>query len=191
MKTRKKRNKYLVLFITLFIIGMIISLIYFNSLKKEEINVFINSIKTNDFLSKPINNITNHLKILSVITIFSVIFIGFPICSGLIISEGFDFFFRLIILYKTYKIKGSIYALLYYLINNLIYIMLLYIIFKKIIIICRKIYKYKVKNDNSNISDIYLIIYKIIYLIIFIFISDVIIYLYSSKILNMFAFLLK
>ena len=83
MKNNKYKNKTLKLFIGLFLVGIITSILYFNYLDKDDLNIFIKAIKESNILDKPINNITNHLKILSVITMFSIIFIGFPLCSGL------------------------------------------------------------------------------------------------------------
>lgn len=186
MKNNKYKNKTLKLFIGLFLVGIITSILYFNYLDKDDLNIFIKAIKESNILDKPINNITNHLKILSVITMFSIIFIGFPLCSGLIISEGFDLFFRVLLLYKSYKVKGIIYGVLYYLINNLIYILLLYIIFKRIIIICKKIYKYKIKKEIINLNEIYHLLIKIIYIIIIIFISDLLLYYYGSSLIKVF-----
>ena len=191
MKTKHKNSKYFKLFIVLIIIGFISSYIYFNNIKSEDLNIIINNVKESNILLNPINNITNHLKILSVISIFSVIFIGLFISFGLIISEGFDLFFRTLLLYKIYKFNGILYALIYYLINNLIYLLILYIIFKKVILISKKIYKYKIKKEVINLNEIYLLIIKILYLIIFIFINDIIINLYGSKILKLFAFFIK
>ena len=185
MKTIKYKNKTFKLFIGLFIIGIIVAILYFNYLNKNDLYIFIKSIKESNILNKPLNNIVNHLKILSVITVFSIIFIGFPLCSGLIISEGFDLCFRILLLYKSYKIKGIIYGILYYLVNNLVFIFLLYIIFKKIIIICKKIYKYKIKKESINLNEIYLLLIKITYLIVLIFIFDIFLYYYGSHILKL------
>ena len=184
MKLTKKTNKYLKVFIILFVIGIFISFIYFNSLNNSDINRFINIIKNNRILFKVENNAIYHLKILSVITIFSILFIGIPIFIGLIIKEGFILFFRVILLYKIYKFKGVIYALLHYITGNLIYLILTYIIFKKIIIIGKKLYLYKFKNQNININEIYNLLLKCIYIIIIIFINDLLIYLYQSNIIN-------
>lgn len=191
MKTSKKMSKCFKLFTLLFLIGVIIGTIYCFNIKKDELKTIIDSIKTSNIIYKPLNNITDHLKILSVISLFSIIFIGLPISSGLIISEGFTFIFRVFVLYKSFKIKGIIYSLIYYLICNGLYIFFLYIIFKRIILICKKIYKSKIKNETFNSSEIYNILSKIIFTIILIFISDLLIYFYADYILKIFAFLFK
>lgn len=191
MKPSKRKSKCIKLFIVLFIVGIVISVLYFNNLEKEEINILLDSVKSSNIIYKPINNITNHLKILSVISLFSIIFIGLPICAGLIISEGFSFTFRLLLLYKLYKFKGLTYSIIYYLVGNLIYIYLLYIIFKRICLICKKIYKLKIKNESFNYTEIYNLLIKVIYIIIIILISDILIYFYGDNILKIFAFLTK
>ena len=191
MKTSKRKSKCFKLFILLFLIGIIIGIIYCSNIKKDELKTILESVKSSDIIYKPLNNITDHLKILSVISLFSIIFIGLPISSGLIISEGFTFIFRIYILYKSYKIKGIIYSLIYYLICDGLYIFFLYIIFKRIILMCKKLYRLKIKNESFNSSEIYNILLKILYLIIFIFITDILVYFYADNILKIFAFLIK
>lgn len=191
MRNFKKKNKYIKLFIFLFLIGASLSYIYFNTINHDKLDILIKSVTESNILLKPINNITDHFKILSLITLFSMIFIGVPICMGLVISEGFTFFFRIILLYKAYKIKGIFYALIYYVLNNVFFVLITYIIFRKIIYIAKRIYKYKFKNENFNFNEIYNVLIKIIYLIVFMFIIDALTYLNVGKLLNIFAFLLK
>lgn len=191
MNTNIKKNKYLKFFIMFYVLGIIISIFYFYNIDKDKINIIVTSIKENNLLLNPINNIINHLKILSVTSLFTMIFIGIPIFIGLIISEGFISFFRFIVLYKTYKMKGIIFGLIYYILNNLFYIIFLYIIFRKLIILAKKIYRLIIKKENINFSEIYNILHSIIYIIIIIFIIDSLTFFYTPKILKIFAFLLK
>lgn len=191
MNTNIKKNKYLKFFIMFYVLGIIISIFYFYNIDKDKINIIVTSIKENNLLLNSTNNIINHLKILSVTSLFTMIFIGIPIFIGLIISEGFISFFRFIVLYKTYKMKGIIFGLIYYILNNLFYIIFLYIIFRKLIILAKKIYKLIIKKENINFSEIYNILHSIIYIIIIIFIIDSLTFFYTPKILKIFAFLLK
>lgn len=191
MKASNKKYKYIKLFLALFIIGCIVGIIYFNNLSNKNVDELVNAIKNENIIFKPINNITNHLKILSVISLFSLIYIGLPLSLGLIISEGFIFFIRINILYQAYKISGIFYGLIYYIVCNLLYIYFLYIIFKRVVIICKKIYKLKLKNESFNFNEILQLLNRNIYIIIIIFISDILIYLYADNILKTFAFLLK
>ena len=97
MKTKKKKTSIVIkLYIICFIVGYIIAFLFYNSLNKTEINDIVNSIKVNQILFKPVNNSITHLKILSVILLLSFFYIGFIIFLGLIISEGFKIFLRII-----------------------------------------------------------------------------------------------
>ena len=98
MKNNKSNSKYFRLFLAFFLVGIILSIIYFNNMDKSKLDILINSIKESNIILKPINNITEHLKLLSLIALFSIILIGVPICFGLIVSEGFTCFFRILLL---------------------------------------------------------------------------------------------
>ena len=191
MKLRKIKNKYFKFFSLCFLFGFVLALIYYININKNELDILINNILYNKSLYMITNNMVNHLKILCVILCFSFVFIGFPIYIGLIISEGFSFFLRILILYKIYKVRGVIYSLIYYLINNGIYIFLLYLLSKKIINIIKLIYTYKVKQEQIKFEQLLVIINRTILIIIFIFINDLILYLYGFKLIKIFAFLLK
>ena len=191
MKLRKIKNKYFKFFSLFFLFGFVLALIYYININKNELDILINNILYNKSLYMITNNMVNHLKILCVILCFSFVFIGFPIYIGLIISEGFSFFLRILILYKIYKVRGVIYSLIYYLINNGIYIFLLYLLSKKIINIIKLIYTYKVKQEQIKFEQLLVIINRTILIIIFIFINDLILYLYGFKLIKIFAFLLK
>ena len=113
------------------------------------------------------------------------------ILIGLIITEGFTFILRILIYYRIYKFKGIFYALIYYFFNNLVYLYLLYVLLKKTALICKKIYKYKFREESFKYDEIFSYLFKSIIIIIIIFISDILIYFYGSNILKLFAFLLK
>lgn len=191
MIKKLKKRKYFSLFLMLFLIGTIISIFYYNSLSKEDVLVITSNIKDDSIIKYINNNTIDHLKILSIITLFSLIFIGTPVLFGLIISEGFNLSFRIIFLLKIYKFNGLLYGLIYYLINNGIYLYLLYILYKRVIKVFKKLYSYKFKNETINYYEINSFILRNIGIIIIIFISDFIIYKYGYNLLKLFAFLIK
>lgn len=181
-------NKKFKLFIYLFIFGIILGLIYYNHLDINKIKTISNSIKNNNNIS--INNV-EHVKLLSFISLFSFIYIGILFLFGAIVSEGFIFIIRILILYKTNKVKGLIYGLIYYLFNNIFYLIFVYLFFKKIINIIKEIYIFKKKRELSRLNIIFDNINRIIILIILVFSFDLTTYHFFSKIINLFAFLLK
>lgn len=178
------KNKIIKLFIICFIIGYILAFLFYYSLDKIELKSLISAVKNSNILFKTSNNIINHLKILSVTVLLTLIFVGVPIFIGLIISEGFKICLRLIILFKIYKLKGIIYGLIYTLINNGIYLLILIFIFKKIIKIAKALYLYKIKKENINFNYLFNNYIRIITLIIFTLIFDTLIYLYGNYLLN-------
>lgn len=183
-KHLKLKNKLIKVFFICLIIGSLLSLLFYFSLDKKEINSIISAVKDNKILFSVTNNTTNHLKILSVAILLSYFFIGLPLYIGLIISEGFKITLRIVILLKIYKFRGIIYAILYTIINNGIYLVLLTFIFKKIIKITRMLYKNKFKKEVLNYNLLYNYFISAISLVIIIFISDLIIYLYGNSLLN-------
>ena len=182
-KISKHKRKILKLFIVCFAIGFIIAIFFYNSLEKTEIKKLVNQIKINKVLFTPVNNTINHIKILAVILLLSYFYIGLPLFIGLIISESFKIFLRLIFLYKIYEFNGLIYGLLYTLINNGFYIFILIYMFKNIIKIFKIMYKNKIKKENMDYRLVYRILIKSIIYIIIIFISDLLLYLYGNKII--------
>ena len=185
MNKKLKKNRILKIFVTCFMIGVLIALIYFKNISKDNLKYIINNIKNSDFiLSINNNNLIDHLKLISISSLFSLILIGLPIFIGILISEGFNIFIRILFMYKTYKIKGIIYSLIYLLINNGLYIIILYFILNKIIKIVSYLFKYKLKNEPINYNKIYIYLKKIIYLIIINFIYDYLLYLYGNNLLN-------
>ena len=180
----KKNHKIIKLFIFCFIIGFIIAYLFYHKIDKKDLNIIINNIKTNNILFNIENNSINHLKILSLIILFSLIFIGFPIFIGLLIGEGFNISLNFILFNKIYQFKGIIYILYYSFLNCFIYILILLILFKRIINITKALYKYKFKGESLNSSYIYTNLVKCIYLIIINLIIDYLLYLYGYNILR-------
>ena len=185
------KSKIIKAFIICFIIGFILSILFYLSLDKTEIKSLVESVRNSNILFKTSNNIVNHLKILSVIILLNFIFIGIPLYIGLLISESFRIFLRLIILNKIYKFKGIIYGIIYTVINNGIYIIMLLFILKKLLKIIKILCKNKFKKENINYSILYSCFINVITLVIIIFISDTVIYLYANKLLNIFIKLCK
>ncbi|MBR5662671.1 MAG: hypothetical protein IKX00_03335 [Bacilli bacterium] len=191
IKLNKKSRKIIRLFIICFLIGSLVAFIFYSNLNKDDLNNIINNIKENNILFNIENNSINHLKILSVSVLFSLIFIGLPIFTGILIGEGFNIFLKVLLIHKIYKFKGIIYVVLYLMINYGFYIFILFIIFKKILNIIKNLYKYKIKKETINYNSIYNNLVKCIILIIINFIFDYILFLYSFNLLAIFKQICK
>lgn len=186
-----KTNKKIKLFIILFIFGIILGFIYINHFNKKELINISNCIKNNKCNLIITNNAINHIKLLSFVTLFSYIYIGVLFLFGTIISEGFIFVLRILIYYKIKHMKGLLYALIYYFLNNILYLILLFILFKKIINIVKQIYIYRKKKEISRLNIVLDNVIRSIFIILLIFGTDLLIYNFFPKILKLFAFLLK
>ncbi len=97
------KNKSFKFFIICLLIGFLLSIIYYFSLKSSELKTVLDSINNNNPFFYIINNSIEHIKVLSLIVLLSYIYIGFPLFIGLIISEGFKIFIKFIFMYKLYK----------------------------------------------------------------------------------------
>jgi hypothetical protein len=191
IKPRKQERKIIKIFIICFLIGCLISFIFYKNLNKNDLDLIIDNIKENNILFNIENNSINHLKILSISLLFSLIYIGLPILTGLLVGESFSVFLKLLLINKIYKIKGIIYMFFYTLLNYGFYIFILLIIFKRIINIIKHLYKSRFKKETLNYNLIFNNLINSIILIIINFIYDYLLFLYGSNILNIFKSLCK
>lgn len=190
-KLFKTKNKIIKLFIICFLIGALISFIYFKNISKEDLNIIINNIKENELFFNVNSNAFDHLKLLSLILLFSLMFIGMPIFVGLIVGESFSLLIRFFFAYKAYKFKGVIYILLLTIFDYGIYIFILYLLFRLINKIIYTLYKYKIKNEIINYNQIYLYLKRGMYLIIINLIYDYLLCLYGIHLLKLFRYICK
>ena len=191
IKPRKQERKIIKIFIICFLIGSLIALIFYKNIDKDNLNIIINNIKENKTFFNIENNSINHLKLLSICVLFSLIYIGLPILTGLLVGKGFSIFLKILLINKIYKIKGIIYMFFYTLLNYGFYIYILLILFKRIINIIKHLYKNKFKKETLNYNLIFNSLISSIILIIINFIYDYLLFLYGSNILNIFKSLCK
>ena len=191
IKPRKQERKIIKIFIICFLIGSLIALIFYKNIDKDNLNIIINNIKENKNFFNIENSSVNHLKLLSICVLFSLIYIGLPILTGLLVGEGFSVFLKILLINRIYKIKGIIYIVFYILLNYGFYIFILLILFKRIINIIKHLYKNKFKKETLNYNLIFNNLISSIILIIINFIYDYLLFLYGSNILNIFKSLCK
>jgi len=179
-------------FLGFFLIGIVLSIIYYSNMNKSDLNNVLYNIKNNKYLI--LNNHEDmlfHLKIISIILVFNFIHIGIFFFFGLIITEGYKFMIKTLFFLKVFKNSGLIYYLIYYLITNLIYLVLLYTLLKKVIKISKLFFKKEIKKENINYLDIINLTKHSVYTLLLIVATDFIIFQNYKHIAKLFAFLLK
>ena len=193
MQIRKYyRTKILKAFIFFILMGILVGFIYFSNINQDDLKIILNNVKNDNLIIlNNHNDITDHLKITSLIITFNFVYIGTVLFAGLLICEGFKLIIKSIFMYKIYKFSGLVYYLSYYFITSIIYLVLLYFIFKKIIKVTKLFYKKHIKGETINYLNIINETRVMIYHLILITISDFIIYLNYQNIAKLFAFLLK
>lgn len=183
------KNKYLVLFLSILIffgiiVGLYLGIANINYLKEEVISY------TSNIANQSYNYLFFHffLVVMSIITSFFAI--GIPLLCTIIFYEGMSVGFLIGIFTVSYGFPGCLFSLIFIIITKLFYIIALLFLFSKCLGIGRKmIGKYLYKTDPSII---------VIHLLkgcacvtVGILIYDILIALFGSKIVALFAFLLK
>lgn len=182
-------HKNYLLFVVIVIgIGILVGILYYQFLNqsiKENVILTLSNISNFKF-----NNIIKDLIIMSLLLISSFFIIGIPLGIFYIFYESFSLGFLLNALYATFKIKGIIYFLLYFIINKLIVLLLMIFFIKKIINISRYIIGYLIYRKDSTIKDKIMINFKkCLYTIIIVLVVNLVIYVISPGIFSKFALL--
>ena len=171
-------------------IGILTGILYYQFLdenSKNNIALTITNYKNFKF-----NNVLKDLIIMSLLLVSSFFIIGIPLSIFYIFYESFSLGFLLNTFFVSYKIKGIIYFILYFIINKLIILLLMIFFIKKIINISRYIIGYLVYRKDSTIKDKIMLNFKnCLYSILIIFIINIFLYFISPYISSKLTFLLK
>ncbi len=181
------KKKYVKIFSFIYLISLIISFILYSKLNNPTILDNIKNI-TQYLNTNHINFIFNHLIIISIFLISSIFLIGIIIFPLYFLFELITINFNLIVLFNIYKLKGLIFGFIYTFLTKFIYLIFILLIYKKLI----KILKQFISKNSSDSLTIFLkknIISIFIYLII-IFLNDLLIYLFLTKILSKLLFII-
>ena len=190
MRTSYSKKIYLLLTI-IFVIGTICGFLllrYTNNSYSiqviEKCSYYLNNVSNNYYF------IIEHIIILSIILVLSLLIIGLPLALLYSFYNGVSCGFIINVLFRIAGFKGILYSFIYIIFTKLIYIVLL-IIFLKVIIkisISTTTYFFK-KNKNAiiNINNYYK---KALIIFILIIINDILVYLYIHNVLSIFQFLI-
>lgn len=189
IRTSIKNNQKLLKWLLFFILfGILIGFILYE--------------KTGDTATRELSNITAYLKdnhinyivlhlfILSLIIMGSLTIIGIVIIPIYLVFEISCITYSILAFVSIYNFSGFIYGFLYNIITKLVFIILLLCLFKKLITIIKiliNLYLNKEITEEYNIKNY---LKKISIFILTIFLNDIFIYLWASKILLKLAFIL-
>lgn len=184
-------NKQFLVFVSaILIMGILSGILYYYSLDQSiKDNVIITM---NSFNVSGINNILRHVVILSIITVSSMLIIGFPLSLFYLYYEGIGIGFTLTVFTILSGMKGLLYSIIYIIFTKALFIFLLFISIKKILNISKLIVNYMVNKNSEKIKSNLIYNFKnLIYVILLIILNDIIIYFFSDNVLNLFAFLIN
>ena len=183
-------KNYLLFAVIVIGLGILIGILYYQFLDENSKNNIVLTITNyNNF---KFNNVLKDLIIMSLLLVSSFFIIGIPLSIFYLFYESFSLGFLLNTFFATFKIKGIIYFLLYFISNKLIVLLLMIFFIKKIINISRYIIGYLIYRRDSTIKDKIMINFKkCLYSILIIFIINIILFFISPYINSKLAFLLK
>lgn len=183
-------KNYLLFAVIVIGLGSLVGILYYQFLDENSKNNIVLTITNyNNF---KFNNVLKDLIIMSLLLVSSFFIIGIPLSIFYLFYESFSLGFLLNTFFATFKIKGIIYFLLYFISNKLIVLLLMIFFIKKIINISRYIIGYLIYRRDSTIKDKIMINFKkCLYSILIIFIINIILFFISPYINSKLAFLLK
>ncbi len=190
MQIINRHKKYLLFVITLIALGILAGVLYYYFLESQTKEEVLNTIS--NFNNFRYNAILKDLTIMSLLLISSFFIIGIPFSFFYLFYEGISFGFLLNIFYLTFKIKGIIYILIYFIINKFLTLLLMFIFILK----CTRISRYMVgaiiyPKETPIKEKIFNSFKSNLYVIVFIFIINVILYFTTPFIFNKLTFLIK
>ncbi len=184
-------HKNYLLFVVIVIgIGILAGILYYQFLDVNSKNNIALTIANLDSLK--FNNILKDLIIMSILLVSSFFIIGIPLSIFYLFYESFSLGFLFNIFFASFKIKGIICFLLYFIINKFLVLILMIFFIKKIINIGRYIIGYLIYRKDSTIKEKIMINFKkCLYSILIILFINIFLYFISPYINGKLAFLLK
>lgn len=175
----------------MLILGFFLGLIFFKKLIKTsslipELENFSTYFQTNH-----LNFILSHFLTISILITSSLTLIGLILFPIYFLYLGFILSFNISSLTHIFGLNGFIFSLIYLLITKMLYIAIISFIFRKILNIVHLLKKYffnKEANLSYGLKKNFCLLYFSLFLI---FLNDLFIYIFGSKILQKLAFLIK
>ena len=189
----KRNSKVFKFIITLIILGLISGIILYLNLSKETKEIIVNTLVNlnKNLTTTKQNNIIYHLFIISIFILISLTLILYPLTFFYLFYEILSFGFILSYYFSNFGIGGTIYSLIYFLLNKAFFLLILIYVSIVSYNLITKIIKALMKKDNISVRELYQNFFlKILISSLFILIIDIIIYFFGNKILSLFQFLL-
>lgn len=189
MWTGLSKKMYIFLSIIL-VIGMIVGIVFVISLDESTKEILFLNI--NEYLQSKgsINGILEHIILLSILLVLSILLIGGPLIIFFIFYNGFSLGFITSTLTYIFGIKGMFYGMIYSLITKFIFIIIL-IIFSVNLFKITKLVIDGIVYKKSCKDSMYVFLKRSILFIILILINDTVLYFGGVKLLNIFNFLIS
>ena len=191
MWTSLNKKLYLILGV-IFLIGILVGITFVCFISEESREIIFLNI--NDFIQSlnntNLNNIINHLAIISILIILSFFVIGIPLEMFFVFYNGFSIGFIISSLTSIFGIKGFLYSLIYIIITKGIYLFILSIILISLIKISKLIIDKYILKKGNNINSINMYLKKSLVCLGIIFLNDIILYFWGSSLINVFNFLI-
>lgn len=187
--TSLSKKMYIFLSIIL-VIGMIVGIVFVISLDESTKEILFLNI--NEYLQSKsnINGILEHIILLSILFVLSILLVGGPLIIFFIFYNGFSLGFITSTLTYIFGIKGMFYGIIYALITKFIFIIILIIFSVNLFKITKLVIDGIVYKKNCK-DSMYVFLKRSILFIILILISDIVLYFGGVKLLNIFNFLIS
>ena len=191
MWTSLSKKLYLFMSIVL-VIGIITGVVFVIML--DEATKEILFLNINNFLQSfgesNISILVQHLVILSTLLILSIFLIGGPLVIFFMFYNGFTIGFIISSLTCIFGIKGMLFGVLYVIVSKLVFVVLFIIFSVNLFKIVKCVIDYLVYK-KSNKESLVMFMKRSIVFIGIIMISDIILYFWGVKLINIFNFLIK
>ena len=191
MWTSLSKKLYLFMSIVL-VIGIITGVVFVIML--DEATKEILFLNINNFLQSfgesNISILVQHLVILSTLLILSIFLIGGPLVIFFMFYNGFTIGFIISSITCIFGIKGMLFGVLYVIVSKLVFVVLFIIFSVNLFKIVKCVIDYLVYK-KSNKESLVMFMKRSIVFIGIIMISDIILYFWGVKLINIFNFLIK
>lgn len=191
LRTSLKNNKkYLEFLLFFFLFGFLLGFLIY--MKIDHANVLEEIKSISQYLSaNHINYIGFHFILISVFITCSLTILGIFIFPIYFIFEGACIFYHIITFTSVYHLSGFIYSILSNFLMKGLFLIFLVLLFKTVLNIV-KIIVVSMQNDKNNMKVVLIKNIKRAILAIFaIFLNDIFLYFFGSKILYSLLFLIE
>ena len=177
----KKQQHYLLFLGILLIIGLATGIFLGIQNKETLLNILPNYIS--ELKNTPINFITSHIIIISVICILSYLFIGIPLACIYLFYEGASIGFLGVGLFSLFGLKAIPFILIFFLLTKAMFLCLYLLLFIKNLRIAKTVMQSIVRKKAEK-EQIYSLLQNTLIFLVLILINDILIYFIGSNLIK-------